>query len=237
MKKMILMAIVVLMAAFSMNAKAQYVVGNFYDQNGVSGIICYVDQTGQHGYVMSLDAATTGKKRNKPIPWAKDKKFAVANSPQCYDEDDGMNNMKKVEDYITSNNLTWDCFPLFEWARSLGEGWYIPAKNEMETIIKAMNGGSLEGFNSENWEIYNSNAKLKKGVSFFYLDGHLASFLTSTEAQGDNTNSVYQMFMVQKFGNAILQNHVGGYQKGNFKMITSSKTFLSGTFSRAIHKF
>ncbi len=34
-------------------------------------------------------------------------------------------------------------FPLFQWARSLGEGWYIPADDELRHIALTINGGSM----------------------------------------------------------------------------------------------
>ena len=50
--------------------------------------------------------------------------------------------MKIVEEYIAANGLSWDDFPAFKWSREKGEGWYLPAIDELLNIGHNYNGGS-----------------------------------------------------------------------------------------------
>ena len=116
------------------SASATYKVGDMYNQNGVKGVVVKVDASGQHGILMSLE----GSKEK----WTSDKKFDFETS--AFFEDDGQKNMEAIAKYIEAGNAEWSDFPVLNWARSLGEGWYIPAKDEVEEIWKNMSGGTGE---------------------------------------------------------------------------------------------
>ena len=229
MKRMILMAVAVLMAALQVSA--QYKVGDVYNENGVKGMVCYVDDSGQHGLVMSFKCAL-----KKSAPWAKDKDFAEANSPKCFDEEDGMNNMKKLEEYINKKGLSWSDFPLFEWARSLGDGWYIPAKNELQKLAKGLNGGSMKGYNSKNYKGMLKTISKNKGDALMDK-GQFFSMLSSTEA----SIGVYNLMMSESEGSMVKGIVVGGYVKGDFTVGPGGQKFMKMMgmmyHSRAVHKF
>lgn len=116
------------------SASATYKVGDMYNQNGVKGVVVKVDASGQHGILMSLE----GSKEK----WTSDKKFNFETS--AFFEDDGQKNMEAIAKYIEAGNAEWSDFPVLNWARSLGEGWYIPAKDEAAEIWKNMSGGTGE---------------------------------------------------------------------------------------------
>ena len=103
----------------------QYEIGEFYDQNGIRGVICQLSDDRQHGLVVSLDEIY--------LHWSEfrkpDLRLAGADN-----RTDGVANMEKVAQYIAANNLSWDDFPAFKWCRDKGEGWYLPAIDELLTI-------------------------------------------------------------------------------------------------------
>lgn len=107
------------------SASTTYKVGDIYNQNGVKGIVVYVDASHQHGLIMSLETSKGS--------WCSKKNLRY--STNAFFEDDGEMNMIAIENCIKENNATWDDFPIFQWARSLGDGWYIPAKNELILCI------------------------------------------------------------------------------------------------------
>lgn len=111
----------------------RYEVGQFYDQDGVKGVVCMVDEEGLHGLVISLD-------ESKYIPWSTfDKEHLRLIG--CDDHADGAANMEKMAAYIAANNLSWEDFPAFDWCRQQGEGWYLPAIDELLVIGHNYNGG------------------------------------------------------------------------------------------------
>lgn len=110
-----------------------YKVGDIYNQNGVIGVVVSVDDSGMHGLIMSLQSS---KAR-----WIADNDLKFETT--AFYEDNGVKNMEIIAKYIDENGKSWNDFPLFAWARSLGEGWYIPSKNETLEIWKNINGGTL----------------------------------------------------------------------------------------------
>ena len=106
-------------------------VGDYYNRNGVQGIVCYVEANGRHGLVISLDEAM--------LPWSIFRKPDLRTVGTA-SANDGLENMATLERYIEANNLSWDDFPAFAWCRGRGEGWYLPAVNELNELFDAYNG-------------------------------------------------------------------------------------------------
>ncbi|MDR3327944.1 MAG: hypothetical protein LBT04_07495 [Prevotellaceae bacterium] len=106
-----------------------YRTGNLYNENGVRGIIYKVSKDGQHGMIFSMQAVDK-KMRN----WCSDNSYYE--ETQAYSTTDGMYNMQQIENYIAAGNANWDDFPMFQWARSLGYGWYLPAVDEVRELIE-----------------------------------------------------------------------------------------------------
>lgn len=111
-----------------------YEVGDYYDVDGVRGVVCQLSDGGRHGLILSLHEAM--------LPWShfdrKDRIRAVG----AADRRDGSANMQAVEKYIAANGLSWGDFPAFEWCRQQGEGWYLPAVDEILVIGHLYNGGT-----------------------------------------------------------------------------------------------
>ena len=110
-----------------------YEIGELYERNGVKGVVCLLTEDKQHGLVISLDELY--------LPWSEFRKpdLRVVGAD---DRTDGSVNMAKVAQYIEANGLTWDSFPAFKWCREKGEGWYLPAIDELLTIGHNYNGGT-----------------------------------------------------------------------------------------------
>lgn len=111
----------------------RYEVGEYYDRNGVRGVVVCVAEDGQHGLLMSLDEAC--------LHWSGFRKPDLR-EVGADDRADGRVNMERVAAYIDRNGLAWDDFPAFKWCREQGEGWYLPAIDEMLMIGHNYNGGN-----------------------------------------------------------------------------------------------
>lgn len=185
MKKLIL---TLLVALTGICANAQFKIGDIYNRDGLKGLVVDVDETGSHGLVLSLEESDKD--------WLSDKAHAM--STNAFFEEDGMKNMEAIETYVTDNNLSWDVFPLFAWARSLGEGWYIPSRAELNTIWKNLNGGNLDFNKKANklWKGYDKAVKKAGGDSFFCANAStmgfkmLAGMISSTEAEGGKVYTI-----------------------------------------------
>lgn len=137
------------------NSVQTYSIGDFYDKDGVKGIVALIYGNGEHGVVISLEEAC--------LPWStlhrKKTKATGANSKH-----DGEANMRAIEQYIAQNNLSWEDFPAFKWCRDRGEGWYLPSLNELWSAGTMYMGGTRTASNRKFRKRYNENMEAAGGV-------------------------------------------------------------------------
>lgn len=216
------------------SASTTYKVGDMYNQNGVKGVVVKVDATGMHGIIMSLE----GSKEK----WTSDSKFNFETN--AFYEDDGQKNMEAIGKYIESGKATWADFPVMNWARSLGEGWYIPAKDEAMEIWKNMNNGSNEYKFSMTRFVKNDFQKFDhaqreyggaKLVDDRYRIGTNEPYhwYTSTEGEGGMAYTI--QFDNSNTKDVILRGI--GSSKFGFNLNYKRPALMTAFNSRAIHKF
>lgn len=123
-----------------MSAHAQFSnvhLGDILDVNGVKGIVYEVDDSGEHGKMMSIKCL-----RGVGDSWCSDKKLAKK-MPEISDREDGLANTQTVIAYAKENNAL-DKFPVFKWCADLGEGWYVPSYKELEAFVNFWLGNEQE---------------------------------------------------------------------------------------------
>ncbi|MBQ8915601.1 MAG: hypothetical protein IJ028_00230 [Alistipes sp.] len=132
----------------------RYSIGQYYDQNGIRGIVVALNEERTHGLLMSLDEVM--------IEWSTFRKEELC-KVGAEDRTNGENNMKAIERYIAEHNLTWDHFPAFKWCKEKGEGWYLPSIDEVLTIGNQYNGGSRAHNDRQSRMRFNDNLKVNGG--------------------------------------------------------------------------
>ena len=156
----------------------QYEIGELYDQNGIRGVICQLSDDRQHGLVVSLDEIY--------LHWSEfrkpDLRLAGADN-----RTDGVANMEQVAQYIAANNLSWDDFPAFKWCRDKGEGWYLPAIDELLTIGHNYNGGTRVQNNRQARNKFNDALKDAGGKRM----DRLVYYFSSTEMDEKNAYTTH----------------------------------------------
>ncbi|MBO5972255.1 MAG: PEGA domain-containing protein [Alistipes sp.] len=99
-----------------------YKVGDYYDDGTKQGVVFYVDATGQHGKIVSLDQVVkqwcTKKQYNKKI-------VVGASSNR-----DGKANTDKVMSRPDSAE-----YSAFVWCRAKGKDWYLLAIDELKLLL------------------------------------------------------------------------------------------------------
>ena len=100
-----------------------YKVGDYYNENGKEGVVFEVSADGRSGKIVSM------KQSAKELQWSSDRKeqkrLIGANS-----ETNGAYNMAKVK-----ARPDWQSkYPAFKWCADLGEGWYLPSKEELKVF-------------------------------------------------------------------------------------------------------
>ena len=104
---------------------APYKVGDYYNDGVKEGVVFEVSADGKHGKIVSMKRSSEG------LLWASDsaeqKRLIGADS-----ETDGAYNMAKVKAISGWQSK----YPAFKWCADLGEGWYLPSKEELRTIFR-----------------------------------------------------------------------------------------------------
>lgn len=96
--------------------------------NGVKGIVFSVDETGRHGTMMSLKAFRGENNLFCSKP-------SLLKQLSMNSTTDGMANTQELFTYISANNIDIECFPVFNWCKTLGSGWYIPAIEQLKVFV------------------------------------------------------------------------------------------------------
>ena len=99
-------------------AKKVYKVGDYYDDGVKQGVVFDVWDGGRHGKIVSLDQAK--------LLWSSNEDVLVG----AVSEDDGNVNTDKIMSLANK-----DKYPAFEWCRSKGKDWYLPAINELKLLL------------------------------------------------------------------------------------------------------
>lgn len=180
----------------SSGTEKSYQVGDYYNENGMQGVVFEVDATGKHGKIVSLRGTynewTTNDNEQKRTIGATDKY-------------DGRKNMEAVKRISNWRSL----YPAFAWCTDLGEGWYIPAIEELK--IFALN--------------KNNRAIINKTLSEYgEIMVNEKDIYSSTES-GDKYSGVYQVYYIYPSNSG----GSGGFENDQCKYVDS--------FFRAIARF
>jgi hypothetical protein len=102
-----------------------YKIGDYYNSNGLEGVVFQVDESGMHGKIVSLKESVA---RMKWATFPKEQKRFLG----AIDHNDGRNNQA-----IIKSIPGWqEKFPPITWCAEQGEKWYLPAINELEIFVK-----------------------------------------------------------------------------------------------------
>lgn len=110
-----------------------YQVGDYYNRNGIEGIVYQISNGGTHGMIVSLDEGCE--------MWSSEQ--VVTNADDQYN---GLSNTNLIKTNFDLNN-----YPAFKWCNNKNINgifdWYFPSKTEMELIIhlkETLNVGILD---------------------------------------------------------------------------------------------
>lgn len=134
-------------------------VGDYYDVGGKKGVVFWVDETGKHGKIVSLDQAVSE-------PWCTDAEIVKRLTGIASDEYDGMRNLQSIQKISDWRNK----YPAFAWCADHGDGWYLPAIKELELLL----------LNDEVHDAVN-NQIARKGKAKLFSKGEFGVYWSSTE--------------------------------------------------------
>lgn len=124
MKRLMTLFVLLFGAVSGVMAQKQYRVGDYYNENGREGVVFEVDEMGQHGKIVHL------YEPEKLIAWCTDS-YLDGVEMGAYNQEDGATNMV----IILKQAKDVEKFPAIAWCLAQGEGWYLPAINELKTLL------------------------------------------------------------------------------------------------------
>ena len=142
---------------------AKYRVGEYYNENGKQGVIFEVSEDGNHGKILSM--------KQSYLRWAEQDSPESKRTIKANSTTDGAYNTDRVH-----SRPGWQKkYPAFKWCAELGEGWYIPAIEELKAFL--LNGDVNDAVNRT---LAAQAAPLLNGK----IDAHTntSSYLSSTES-------------------------------------------------------
>lgn len=107
-------------------SSAPYKVGDYYNDGVKDGIVFEVSAGGNHGKIVSINHSITDQIWYAGLYSDKYSKSSIGVKSKA----DGAKNMEKIvslADWTAS-------YPAFRWCTELGEGWYLPAIEELVAI-------------------------------------------------------------------------------------------------------
>lgn len=103
-------------------------VGDILSVNGVKGIVFNVNEDRSHGQMMSVKAFRAPKDL-----------FCTKSSHlkglTMLSKKDGQKNTNELYSYCEENSIPLTIFPVFNWCKTLGQGWYIPSILQLKDFI------------------------------------------------------------------------------------------------------
>ncbi len=101
-----------------------YQVGDYYDDGTKQGVVFEVSDGGQHGKIVSM------RQSDQILMWSTARAYDQMTATDATDSREGwLNQQTIIEKHAIS------CYPAFAWCADQGEGWYLPAIEELKSIL------------------------------------------------------------------------------------------------------
>jgi hypothetical protein len=133
-----------------------YAPGDFYEEDGVEGVVFYVTDGGTSGYIMSLDEAV--------LQWSTENVWA-----NCISVRGEWN----TEDML---KLGADKYPAAKWCADHGDGWFMPSSRELGWMWNAVTNGTL-AYDREFIKLYNDKLEDPISEDYYWSSNETSEYL------------------------------------------------------------
>lgn len=216
--------------------KGPYKVGDFYDVDGVKGVVTSIIGAGYVGTIAVLPPSATQSTLRKykigdivEVDGVKGVVFEVnqdgysgkvvsmvqskstlrwTNRSATSIQERGLKNVNDGSE--NANNLgSFASYPVFDWCQKLGKSWYLPANNELVAIYK-------------NKTTIDKKLKTKLGSNTYWSStesgqfyAHIVGMKSGNVSSNYKNNSSYYVRAVAKFSEIVESRHFSAYPTTN----------------------
>ena len=157
-----------------------YKIGDRYiTDDGVQGIVFWVDETSRHGKIVSM--------RQGSLKWC---------DPDIQQQDWSLKGSSKVNGQKNTHQVlegaTKGQFPAFLWCKTLGKNWYLPSMMEMKAILQndcVMNAIKVYGIPTSPLKEYWTSSEIDS--KFAYMVSNKIGFEKSAKEVSALVRAVY----------------------------------------------
>lgn len=113
-------------------------VGDLYEEGGkVAGVVFWTSEDAQTAKVVHI------KRSETTLAWTTSGSEAASTYIGASDQEDGSVNFAAMKTWISAHPN--DTIPAIAYCTGIGEGWYMPAKEELRSLFAAYNGTTFGG--------------------------------------------------------------------------------------------
>ena len=211
-----------------------YKVGDYYNENGLEGVVFAVSSDGRSGKIVSMREPS-----DERTAWAKgSERRKSIGATDKYDGEKNMAIVKRIYDWKTN-------YPAFAWCANLGSAWYLPAINELETLL--YNASTLSKVNS-TLEARGGTKLSKKGDPRWYWSSTEGTYTTSkgihsvklvrmnfdeSGEHGKDLTDDYTFTRIRaiaKFGNGASNSYSNNNYSSSSNYSSSGRTYKVGDY-------
>lgn len=176
-------------------------LGQLYDNGQVRGIVVKLTPDGQPAVIASLQVC------NERLCDDKD----ATTMPAANSVNDGRQNMQAIEQYIAQHGGS---FPAYDWCKSLGPGWYLPARNEVYDAWIVTFGGEdgLDNYDQDLFLATTEVVKKAKGDKMVWDKNEPIPWISSTMEQFTHPKKGHTIFCLR----AVYLHESKGSMVGGF---------------------
>lgn len=165
--------------------------GDILVVNGVKGIVFKVDESGCHGSMMSVKAFRSPKNSYTS-------KASNLKGLKLLSKTDGMANTLELFNKASNSNVLLYNYPVFQWCKSLGNGWYIPAVEQLEEFVNYWLGNTIEVDWDDEEDVVSEAIPHKQKVNNILLEAGGIPFLNGVFTSTMDINGKIYVYIYDK---------------------------------------
>lgn len=124
-----------------------YRPGDLFSEGGVRGLVIETSADGRHGLILSLDS-------HPNTTWSRtfdqDGRYGLEVTLGCVDSKDGWRNCLRLKQLVAEQALVPADLPAYAWCAAKGEGWYLPAEEELAGLWRLL-GVDAQSLRTTGW--------------------------------------------------------------------------------------